>query len=115
MSLLLDAANEGKISLKRGGGGLLHGPCKPLRHRWQGPARGGAYDADIVLADLGLEYEIRDEDVLSLIGWSPYAGPQGQGQAPFGPSCAAAPSSRTGMVVGEKGYGKQAPRATYPG
>ena len=32
------------------------------------------YHADLVLCDLNAESEIRDEDTLGLIGWSPYAG-----------------------------------------
>ena len=79
-------------------------------------ARAGSragYDADIVLADLGLEYEIRDEDVLSLIGWSPYAGRKVKGK-PVRTILRGRTVFQDGMVVGEKGYGKQA-RATYPG
>jgi len=112
VSLLLDAANEGKISLKRVVEACSTAPASLFGIGGKGRLEAG-YDADIVLADLGLEYEIRDEDVLSLIGWSPYAGRKVKGK-PVRTILRGRTVFQDGMVVGEKGYGKQA-RATYPG
>ncbi len=52
-------------------------------------------DADIAIVDLDREFEIRDEDVLSKIGWTPYAGPAGAGRDRHAPSSAAASSTTT--------------------
>ncbi|MBO6538017.1 MAG: dihydroorotase family protein [Rhizobiaceae bacterium] len=112
VSLLLDAANEGKISLNRVVEACSTRPASLFGISGKGRLEAGS-DADIVLADLDLEYEIRDEDVLSLIGWSPYAGRKVKGK-PVRTILRGRTVFQDGKVVGEKGYGKQA-RASYPG
>lgn len=112
VSMLLDAANEGKISLNRVVEACSTRPASLFGIAGKGRLEAG-YDADIVLADLDLEYEIRDEDVLSLIGWSPYAGRKVKGK-PVRTILRGQTIYLDGEVVGEKGYGKQA-QASYPG
>ena len=69
--------------------------------------------ADLVLVDLKNEYEIKDEDVLSLTGWTPYAGRRLRGRT-VRTMVRGNTVYKDGKVVGEKGWGKQAP-ARYPG
>jgi dihydroorotase-like cyclic amidohydrolase len=64
-------------------------------------------DADLVLVDLHKEYEIKDSDVLSLTGWSPYAGRMVKGR-PVHTIVRGKTVFQDGKVVGERGYGKQA-------
>ncbi len=70
------------------------------------------HHADLVLVDLEREYEIRDDDVLSLTGWSPYAGRKVRAK-PVRTIVRGRTVYKDGEVVGEKGWGKQA-RAQYP-
>ena len=65
------------------------------------------YDADLVLVDLEREYEIRDADVLSLTGWSPYAGRKFRGK-PVRTIVRGKTVYLDGKVIGDKGWGKQA-------
>ena len=66
-----------------------------------------------MLVDLNAEKEIRDEDVLSLIGWTPYAGRKVRG-IPMRTFVRGTTVYRDGKVVGKKGHGRQA-QAKYPG
>ena len=68
--------------------------------------------ADLVLIDLENEYEIKDEDVLSLTGWTPYAGRRLRGRT-VRTLVRGTTVYKDGKVVGEKGGGRQAP-ARYP-
>ena len=81
-------------------------PARLFKLDKKGEIRPG-FDADLVLVDLEKEYEIRDEDVLSLVGWSPYAGRKVKGK-PVRTIVRGRTVYKDGKVVGEKGYGKQA-------
>jgi len=106
LSMFLTAAREHKISLER-----VVEACSTAPARIFGLEKKGAivpgHHADLVLVDLEQAYEIRDEDVLSLSGWSPYAG-----RTVTGKPVRTLVRGRTvyvdGKVVGEKGYGRQA-------
>jgi dihydroorotase (multifunctional complex type) len=112
VSMFLTAALEGKIKLERVVEATSTGPARIFGIEKKGDVVPG-YHADLVLVDLDKEYEIKDEDVLSLTGWSPYAGRKFKGK-----TVRTIVRGRTvykdGKVVGEKGWGKQA-RAQYPG
>ncbi|OZA72229.1 MAG: hypothetical protein B7X77_12135 [Caulobacter sp. 39-67-4] len=71
--MFLTAALEGQLPLERVVEATSTRPARLFRLDRKGEIKPG-YDADLVLVDLEKEYEIRDEDVLSLVGWSPYAG-----------------------------------------
>jgi dihydroorotase len=77
-----------------------------FRLRSKGEIRVGL-DADLVLVDLETEYEVRDEDVLSLVGWSPYAGRRLKGK-PVHTLVRGATVYADGKVVGAKGGGQMA-------
>jgi dihydroorotase-like cyclic amidohydrolase len=74
LTLMLDAAHQGWVTLER----VIETLCEiPARLYGYFPRKGvllpGA-DADIVLVDPGRPRVIRDDQVVSKAGWSPYAG-----------------------------------------
>lgn len=112
MGFLFDAAAKGKISLERLVECTSTGPARIFGIQRKGKIEPG-FDADLVLVDLNAEKTIQDEDVLSLVGWTPYAGRKIRG-TPVRTLVRGTTVYRDGKVVGEKGYGKLA-RAKYPG
>ncbi|HEY3524129.1 MAG TPA: dihydroorotase family protein [Candidatus Limnocylindrales bacterium] len=104
--LLLDAANAGRISLERVVELTSAAPARAFGLEAKGRLEVGA-DADLAIVDLDRAWTIRDEDVLSKIDWTPYAGRELRGAV-----------DRTlvrgrvvyedGRVVGEPGWGRQA-------
>jgi dihydroorotase len=112
LSMFLTAALENKISLERVVEACSTAPARIFGIEGKGNILPG-YHADLVLVDLEKEYEIKDEDVLSLSGWSPYAGRKFRGK-PVRTLVRGKTVFKDGKVVGEKGWGRQA-RASYPG
>ena len=110
--MFLTAALEGKISLERVVEACSTRPARIFGMEKKGDLVPGYY-ADLVLVDLEREYEIKDEDVLSLTGWSPYAGRKFRSK-PVRTIVRGRTVYKDGVVVGEKGFGRQA-RARYPG
>ena len=106
LSMFLTAATEGKLPLERVVEATSTRPARLFRLDRKGEIKPG-FDADLVLVDLDTEYEVRDEDVLSLVGWSPYAGRRFKGK-PVRTILRGRTIYVDGKVVGEKGYGKQA-------
>jgi dihydroorotase len=102
----LTAALEGKISLERVVDACSTAPARIFGLTKKGDIAVGR-DADIVLVDLNREYEISDGDVLSLTGWSPYAGRKVRGK-PVHTMVRGRTVYLNGEVIGEKGWGKQA-------
>ena len=112
LSMFLTAAKEGKISYERVVEATSTAPARIFGIEKKGDVLPGNH-ADLVLVDLDGEYEIRDADVLSLTGWSPYAGRKVSGK-PVRTMVRGKTVFLDGKVIGEKGWGKQA-RASYPG
>ena len=74
MPVLVDAASRGQISFEE----LVYLYSEaPARRYGLGPRKGllrqGA-DADLVLVDEAARWTLRDEDIVSKAGWTPYAG-----------------------------------------
>lgn len=113
LSLLLDAAHQGKISLERVVDACSTTPARLFGIEHKGEVRPGNH-ADLVMVDLDREYEIRDQDVLSLIGWTPYAGRKVRGQ-PVRTIVRGRTVYLDGEVVGEKGWGRQAKADRHSG
>lgn len=111
LSLLLNASREGKIPIERVVDATSTRPARLFGLQNKGEIRPGC-DADLVIVDLERKFEIADKDVLSLIGWTPYAGRNVCGHVDR-----TIVRGRTvyvdGKVVGEKGWGKMA-AATIP-
>lgn len=73
-SVMLDAAHAGRLSYER----MVEVYAEtPARTYGLYPAKGALLpgaDADIVLVDPEAEWTVRDEDVISKAGWSPFTG-----------------------------------------
>lgn len=106
LSMFLSAALEGKIPLERVAEVCSSAPARLFRLERKGDLRPGL-DADLVLVDLEKSYEVRDADVLSLTGWSPYAGRKLKGK-PVRTLVRGRTVYVDGKVVGKKGEGRQA-------
>jgi dihydroorotase len=110
VSMFLTAALEGQISLERVVEATSASPARIFGLENKGNLLPG-YDADLVFVDLEREYEIKDEDVLSLSGWTPYAGRKFKAK-PVRTIVRGRTVYANGKVIGQKGWGRQA-RARY--
>ena len=111
--LLLDAAQAGRITLERIVDLVSTAPARAFGLDRKGRLEVGA-DADLAIVDLEGELEIRDDIVLSKIGWTPYAGRRLKGRI-----ATTIVRSRVvyddGEVLGQPGWGRQArPRERAP-
>lgn len=104
--IFLDAARRGRISLERVVELIATAPAERFGIRHKGRLEVGA-DADIAVVDLDAELEIRDEIVLSKIGYTPYAGMRVNGVIDT-TIVRGRTVYRNGEVVGEPGWGRQA-------
>ncbi|MGI4812717.1 MAG: dihydroorotase [Janthinobacterium lividum] len=111
-SMFMTAALEGKIPMERVIEAGATAPARIFGFETKGDIAIGK-DADLVLVDLDQEFEIRDEDVLSLVGWSPYAGRHVRAKT-VQTFVRGTTVYRDGEVVGKPGFGQHA-RARYPG
>lgn len=111
LSMFLTAAMDGRIPLERVVEATSTAPARIFGLERKGDILPG-FDADLVLVDLENSYEIRDADVLSLTGWSPYAGRKVRGK-PMRTMVRGKTVYLDGKVIGAKGWGKQA-RARTP-
>lgn len=81
LMLMLDLVNNGEITLNRLVELYSETPAKILGiYPKKGSLRPGT-DADFTLVDLNQEWEIKNENVVSKAGWSPYDGKKGKGKA----------------------------------
>jgi dihydroorotase len=104
--MFLDAACRGVIPLERVVELVSTVPARAFGLADKGRLDAGAH-ADIAIVDLDREFEIRDEDVLSKIGWTPYAGRRIRGVV-TNTLVRGREVYRDGEVVGEPGWGRQA-------
>jgi dihydroorotase len=109
MRFLVDAANKGKISLKRVAEITATVPAELFGYSSKGHIEPG-FDADLVLYDLARDSEIREEDLLGIIGWSPYAGLKTKG-VPVRTILRGRTIYLDGKVTAQAGYGKLAASA----
>lgn len=72
--LMLDAVNKGQLTLERVVDMVATVPADKFGLAGVKGALTVGADADIVIADMGKEWTITDDDVLSKIGWTPYNG-----------------------------------------
>lgn len=106
VSMFLTAALDGKITLERAVEAMSTAPARLFGLERKGDVMPG-FDADLVLVDLEKSYEVKDDDVLSLTGWSPYAGRTFKAK-PVRTLVRGRTVYADGEVVGEKGWGKLA-------
>jgi dihydroorotase (multifunctional complex type) len=79
-SVLLDGAAAGRISYERIVAAYSEAPARIYGLAGKGRLEPGA-DADIVVVDPTTRWTVKDEDVLSKAGWSPYSGRTFTGRA----------------------------------
>jgi dihydroorotase len=104
--MLLDAVQQGRISLERVVGATSTEPARVFGLRHKGRIDVG-FDADIAIVDLDREWTITDDIVLSRIGWTPYAGRAVRG-AIERTLVRGAVVFQDGRVIGQQGWGRQA-------
>ena len=106
LSLLLDASNDGRLSLERLVDVTSTAPARRFGLAQKGSLEVGA-DGDAVIVDLDAEVEIRDDQVLSKCGWTPYAGRSVRGAVEVTISRGEV-IYEAGRVTGQPGRGRQA-------
>lgn len=106
LSMMLDAAHQGLISYERVVALTATEPARVFKLDRKGRIEVGA-DADLVIVDLEAEKTIRDEEVLSKINWTPYAGMKMRG-VPVRTILRGTTVYEDGKVVGHPGYGEMA-------
>ncbi len=104
--LLLDAASRGLVTLERVVELTATVPASAFGLGRKGRLEVGC-DADIAIVNLEADLEIRDEIVLSKIGWTPYAGRRVRGVVDT-TLVRGQVVYEDGRVVGEPGWGRQA-------
>ncbi len=104
--MFLDAAVRGVLTLERVVELLATVPARAFGLADKGRLEAGT-QADIAIVDLECEFEIRDEDVLSKIGYTPYAGKRIRGGVDT-TLVRGRVVYEHGTVVGEPGWGRQA-------
>jgi dihydroorotase len=111
LPLLLDAASKGIISLERLVDVTSTAPARLFGVGHKGLLEVGA-DADAVIVDLERDVEIKDDQVLSKCGWTPYAGRVVRGAVEVTVSRGEI-VYEGGRVVGRPGRGRQARPSSF--
>jgi dihydroorotase len=107
LSLFLTAVNEGRLSLERLAELMATAPARRFGlYPRKGAIQVGA-DADIVAVDMAARTTIREADVLSKCGWTPFDGREVHG-IPIHTLVRGGFVMRNGDVVGQPGGGLQA-------
>jgi dihydroorotase (multifunctional complex type) len=105
LTMLLNGAAEGRLSLERVVALVAETPARLYGlYPRKGSLRVGA-DADLVLVDVAGERVLRDDDVVSRAGWTPYAGRRVVGRA----TCTFSRGrlvARDGRPTGAPGWGQ---------
>ena len=107
LSVLLDGAHRGRLTYERVVSAYAETPALVYGLRDKGRLEVGAA-ADLALVDPELAWTVRDEDVLSKAGWSPFAGRTLRGRVVrtyLGGRLAAA----DGKVLARPGWGRFVP------
>ncbi|MDQ7842240.1 MAG: dihydroorotase family protein [Armatimonadota bacterium] len=105
LSLLLQAVHEGHLTLPRLVEAVAETPARLYGlYPRKGTLQPGA-DADLVLVDMSQERVLRDEEILSKAGWTPYAGRRVRGR-PVATFVRGRRVAADGRPVGEPGWGQ---------
>lgn len=114
LEMMLTGVADGRVSLER----LVHARCEaPAKAYGLWPRKGhlgiGA-DADIVLVDLDAKRTLRDEDVISKAGWTPFAGRTVTGRVLM-TYVRGRLVAESGTPIGAQGWGRFLPGPGYAG
>ena len=104
--MFLDAAASGRLSLERVVELTATAPARIFGLAAKGRIEVGA-DADLAVVDLDRTFEIRDEDVIGKIDWTPYAGRMVRGSITT-TLVRGRVVFEDGRVTGQPGWGRQA-------
>lgn len=105
LAILLNDVNQGKLTIEDIVRLLAVNPARLIgRYPQKGAIQAGA-DADLVLVDLHKEVELRDENVKTKVGWTPYHGWRVKG-VPVLTLLRGRIVARDGEVTGDFGYGR---------
>jgi len=109
LPLLLTGVNEGRLSMERLSAVVSENPARIYGiYPRKGVLMPGA-DADLVIVDMDKRWKIRNEDMISECGWTPYDGYEVQG-APVHSFVRGVRVLEDGEVVTKPGQGKFIPR-----
>ncbi len=73
LPIMLNHVNEGRLSLERVVDLMAHGPQRVFQIAGKGRLALG-YDADVTIVDMNATHTLKDEDMASKCGWTPYDG-----------------------------------------
>jgi dihydroorotase len=114
LTMLLNGVAEGRLSLERVVELVAETPARLYGlYPRKGSLQVGA-DADLVLVDLAAERVLRDEDVVSRAGWTPYAGRRVVGR-PTHTFSRGRLVARDGQPTARPGWGDFVPGPGLPG
>jgi dihydroorotase (multifunctional complex type) len=113
LALMLNAVHDGHLTLPRLVEVFAETPARLYGlYPRKGTLQIGA-DADVTVVDLSRERVLRDEDVISKAGWTPYAGRRVRGQAVM-TLVRGRLVAEEGKPVGEPGWGRWIHGRHYP-
>jgi len=78
MPLMLDAVNKGRLSLTKLVDMYSTKPAEIFKLAGKGKIEAG-YDADIIIVDMEKSYTLKNKDIVSRCGWTPFDGRSVQG------------------------------------
>ena len=73
LALLLDAVNKGRLKIEQIVQLCCENPAKIFRLKNKGKIEEG-YDADLTVVDMNLEREVKNEELMTKVKWSPFNG-----------------------------------------
>lgn len=109
LPIMLTGVNEGRLSLQRLSAAVSESPARIYGiYPRKGVLLPGS-DADLVIVDMKRKWRIKNEDLLTACGWTPFEGFEAKG-VPIKSFIRGSLVLDDGEVVGQEGYGTYVPR-----
>jgi dihydroorotase (multifunctional complex type) len=109
LPLLLTGVNNGRLSLERLAAVASENPARIYGiHPRKGALLPGS-DGDLTIVDMKKKWKIRNEDLITACGWTPYEGVEAEG-VPTHALVRGIPILEDGIVVSREGFGTFIPR-----
>ncbi len=104
LPLLLTGVNNGRLSLERLAAVTSENPARIYGiHPRKGALLPGS-DGDLTIVDMKKKWKIRNEDLITACGWTPYEGVEAEG-VPIHALVRGAPILEDGVVLSNEGFG----------